>query len=328
MKTFIGYDDQYQRPDLYTSHAITANGAGSAITTLPVTNLLDPRPSAVWGRSGVPQGGIVDIDILTTSNANAAERQTAAAVVVVDPYAIRVGTSERHAVNVRVRVGNFALSVNQYDATITGGAGFGFSSGRNKVSHAFVFAGRTRTVADMQAVNDGGVTYSGGGSHSAVRVTLTVPSTITGTYELRCARIMLMRGFYCSAAQGFDVDYNDESDVVRSYSGDPYVQVKPVKARMAAELIGIEEAQAFGTFPWRSNLHSVSKIAGRSGTVCFVRDLAASPLNGATLLTAPQSDADCIVGLLDAPIGIQHETLVEGPARSRYRGRLSITSSV
>ena len=328
MKTFLGFDDQYQRPDLYVSHAITANGAGSAITTLPVTNLLDPRPSAVWGRSGIPQGGIVQVDIPTTVNGSAAERQFAAAVVVVDPYAIRVGTSERHAVNVRVQVGNFALSTIAYDGTITGGAGFGFSSGRNKVSHAFVFAGRTRSAADMLAVNDGGVTIAAGGTHQAVRVTFTVPNTITGTYELRCSRIMLMRGFYCSAAQGFALDYDDDSGVARAYDGTPYVQAKPVKARMAAELIGIEEAQAFGTFPWRSNLHSVSKIAGKSGTVCFVRDLAASPLNGATLLNAPQSDADCIVGLLDAPIAIQHETLVEGPARSRYRGRLSITSSV
>lgn len=156
----------------------------------------------------------------------------------------------------------------------------GAASFPNNNAVVFPFSSEVAAAASSASIRaNGGL---GGLSYNKVRIVIEPKTGATGgstgvpVYDVYLSRLMLARCFYANIANS-SINYSaiDESDIVRSFSGVPYVLRKKIRRKVSANFSSLKKYNVFGQVPnefgtlFYSNVNAINKTAGKGRNVIF-----------------------------------------------------------
>lgn len=315
--TVLLYNDMCQDSLQYSTRTITDSSAfGAADAARPVANLFDVQLGKTWRRTGVTntQTAILDFRFDRTGGVYGLYP---AAVVLANLRCISEVTGAPASATVTCTIGNAAFGGTQTYNT-TGFPVPGLRAGAC-ITLPFVFANRRITSAESPEQQ----TYHGGlvGSASThyVRITLTNTSGANVYFDL--GRILMMSGFWATQdVQGLEYSTNDQSEVLRSYSGAAYPLPLTPQRTVSGQFKGLRNWQVIGGFPpgeatydGTSTINAVNALSGTTKPVCFVPyDLGPKSGGAWTANNAAKTARMSMLGFLQQPLAARYGANIDG----------------
>jgi hypothetical protein len=204
----------------------------------------------------------------------------------------------------------------------------GAASFPNNNAVVFPFAEQVAAASSSASIRaNGGL---GGLSYNKIRIVIepktgaTSGSTGVPVYDVYLSRLMLARCFYASIANS-SINYSaiDQSDIVRSFAGVPYVLRQKIRRKISANFSSLKKhsvfgqvAGSFGTL-FYSNINAVNRTVGKSRNVIFTPRLI-PPSNEIGVQSTPSPTTtyigeawsnEHIYGLLDDTLSARLQTV-------------------
>jgi hypothetical protein len=257
-----------------TRSASVTGGGGTTTAALPLTNIFTRNPAQVWERTGISDSDtvIVDLSLNDATSPTPLLGNAGALWGLLNCHAVRESTGELLDLRVRLR---------ESAAAFTGP----YLLDKTHVIYLREFqnaaARQTWFLRDgstpMDAWTSSGFQSRGGNlTQSFVRIEFSMPTAL-GTWTLRTGRLARMSGLVCKIDRRPQREGFDASEVVRSFSGFPYVLAGARGRRYSGQAIALTDRQVDGVFfaenstTWfRPSVNTIARVAGRSSEVCVV----------------------------------------------------------
>lgn len=319
----IFYGDILNTAGLYsTRSASDISTTGSSSASFPVANIYDPNPAKVWKRTGCTAASTVGVRIQFNT---------------VDAYA----TAAAGVVLMNVRAYN-SSGANQ---PITGGGQVtvGTSAGGTQVATARYFYFPISPDASFAAnglslfipldsatrVNLGGDVVPNTSGSWYVDITLGTAGQSGGNpLDFQIGRVMIcpVWSVDCDAFNSQQT-LIDDSEIVQSYSGVPFVLERGRRIRTSGRLVGLRNNQVFA--PWSnagySAFPSVSAVNRTSGKSKFVGIHLVEPTSWTSTSAVQAVQPFSTVGLLDDTIQAQLESYTPDANGGIWSADFSVT---
>jgi hypothetical protein len=321
---------------------VAAGSSGSAVGTAPVSNLFVPALGKVWQRTGVAAAGNVQLRITTVEISGYPDFRTkfgAFGILGIKQTPATKFEGFEQDINFRLRISNLGhANGNLYDQTRT--------------FHARESGGTMPRQVWFNIIpsdTDPAVSASGG-NPAIVPVAADIYYTIdisladtalTNSYTLQIGRIVAMTTmagrFEPTPGRSFD----DTTEVLRSYGGQPYVLKGASLRRMQGAFVGLPDQAITGavlnetgsTLSWPSSVAAANLMAGTRGEVVLIPQTYGTA--GRTVSTATRYPSawqtQPIFGLLENGIVARRDATTDfarapsNPNGSLWRAEFAVT---
>jgi len=258
---------------------VAAGSSGSAVATAPVSNLLAPQLSRVWQRASVSAAGTVTLLLSASEIIGYPDFRTkfgAVGILGIKQTPVTKFEGYEQDLNIRLRISNLGYgNGNLYDQTRT--------------HHAREAGGTMPRQVWFDIVSgdsDPALSASGGNpaivpAPTDIYFTIDISladTTLTNPYTLQVGRVVAMTTMVGRFEPTLERAFFDESEVVRSYGGQPYVQQGTPLRQVRGALTGLPEQaitgsvanEAGSSLSWPSTVAAANLIAGSRGEVVLI----------------------------------------------------------
>lgn len=301
MAARLGFVDLLQGPEYYSTRTITDSTAtGSAVGTLPASNLFNRNLGKPWKRTGLASGDTcrLDLDLVRVrpdGQAESGSPQCAGIGMVVIAGVTAITSGGRYPYQIDA---SFHATTNAF---ADGGGTNPYASLNWPLSTVSPGAIKSTAIcpADSYNVSAGGVPYDYGSSGQKIgryiRIMLIPFFAGGGTCDLSVGRIMVMQTLQgVNELSTYSESAESNAEVVTAFDGTPYTLPRQTSRRvafslggMAGALVKLNASNAFSASMLAANRHM-----GTTNDAVLVTDEA----NGLTTRSV------CIVGRLASPL--------------------------
>lgn len=259
-----------------TRTASTASSSDSGTTTgaLPLTNIFTPNPAQYWERVGIDQADtvVLDVNLVDATSPQPALGNNGAIWGLLNCHAVRISTGELIDLRVRIRESTTAFTgTYQLDRTHT------------IYLREFQNASPRQTwflrdgVSPFDAWTTSAYQNRGGNlTQPFVRIEFSMPTAL-GPWTLRVGRLARLSGLVCKiTAQPRRAGW-DQSEVVRSFSGYPYLLIGSRGRRYSGNVVALTDREVDGVYVgedmanrFAPSVNTIARVAGRSSEVCVI----------------------------------------------------------
>lgn len=247
MTARLGFVDLLQGPEYYSTRTITDSTAtGSAVGTLPASNLFNRNLGKPWKRTGLASADTCKLDldfvrVRPDRQAESGSPQCAGIgmIVVAGISAVTSGGGYPYQINV-----TFHATTNAF--ADSGGTNPYPSPGTHTLGPPHASATRSVVMCPVNGYSGtvGGVPYDFGASGSKIgryiRIMVTPFWSGGGTCDVSIGRIMVMQTIAGSLQlETLNESSDDRSETVTSYDGTPYTLTRPSARRVGFTLVGM-----------------------------------------------------------------------------------------
>lgn len=323
----VFYGDILNTTGLYSTRSATdISTTGSASASFPVANVYDRNPAKVWKRTGCTAASTVGVQVRVNTQDYYAT--SAAGLVLMNVRAFNAsGVSQpftsAHTVTVGTSAGGTQVSTAKYfytpvspDASIAANALCLFVP--------LDSAARIANGGDVVPTSSSGTWYidvvlGGAGAHGG------------NPLDIQIGRIMVVPvwSVICSAV-GATETLLDESEIVQSQSGVPYVLRKAKRKKVTYSLVGIRDRQvvAYHSIAGQTNYPSIVGVNRTSGRSEFVGVQLVEPASWASTTNTQDAQPFATVGLLDNEIQATMESATSQSSGGIWSADINLTEVV
>lgn len=250
MAARLGFVDLLQGPEYYSTRTITdSTSTGSAVGTLPASNLFNRNLGKPWKRTGLASADTckLDLDLVRVRPDRQAESGS--------PQCAGIGMIVVAGITATTSTGGYPYQINvAFHATTnafadSGGTNPYTSPGTCLLGPPHASATRSVIMCPVSGYSGtvGGVPYDYGSSGSKIgryiRIMVTPFWSGGGTCDLSIGRIMVMQTIAGTMQlDSLSESSEDRSETVTAYDGTPYTLSRPPSRRIGFTLVGMQNS--------------------------------------------------------------------------------------
>jgi hypothetical protein len=304
MASVFAFNDSISDAVRWSTRSVTVSGSGTTTGAFPVTNIFSPDPGVYWERTGIASSSTVTLDLTLASSIAPAPPLNNNSIVwgFLNVQAFQESSGSAIDLTVRLRESTVAFTGpynvdQQRDVRLA-----------NVVEAAVRQTWMPRLGATSEPINSpllrplGGIVPRG---FNRIEFTAAPGSNWT----LRVGRLALMSGLVCTVSPQPTRGGADQSEVVRSFSGRPYVFKRNRLRRHAGTLVGLTDNEVRGNLEFTvqqwASVFSIVQLAGVSQEVCVIEDIAAAASSSAW-------QQQPVFGLLQSDLQAQRQSNASG----------------
>lgn len=262
--------------------SVSFTAGGTTTAGMPITNIFTPNPSQVWQATGIsnpfpgPNPVTIDVQLNNATNPVAIFNNVAGVWGLLNLSGTLESTGTLIDLQVRIQESGTAFTgPYEYDRTQT----LYLQQFQSAAARQLWFYRRSSMTAGSAFERDGG-----SGVPVFTRITIT-PINAGSNWTLRLGRLVRMTTLLCRIDPQPTRTTFDQSEIVRSFSGYPYVLQASRGRRYRGRMIGLTDRQVNGVFfsedstrAFTPSINTIAQLAGRSREVCVIEqaNLAAS----------------------------------------------------
>jgi hypothetical protein len=274
MASVFAFNDSLSDAVRWSTRSAAVSGSGTTTAAFPVTNIFTENAGVYWERTGIASTGTVTLDLTLASAVAPAPPLNNRSILwgFLNVQAFQESTGSAIDVALRLRESTVAFT-GPYNVDQQRDVRLANLSGASVRQIWMPRLGATsEPINSPQLRPQGGIVPRG---FNRIEFTAAPGSNWT----LRVGRVALMSGLVCTVSPQPTRGGSDQSEVVRSFSGRPYVFKKDRLRRHAGTLIGLTNNEVHGNLEFTvqqyASVFSIVQLAGLSQEVCVIEDIGA-----------------------------------------------------